>query len=92
MSGGQRVTNEVREPVPDYAVMDEHEDEPQQDSIYLSIIGRCQQKVCSITYRLAPALTSNEEKKTNPVANTKIEHELLILEESLDEIISRLVI
>uniref|UniRef100_A0A6M3IH37 Uncharacterized protein n=1 Tax=viral metagenome TaxID=1070528 RepID=A0A6M3IH37_9ZZZZ len=88
MSGGQRVTNEVRKPVLDYEAS-----EPKQDSIYLSIIGRCQQKVCSITYRLAPALTGSEdEAKPNPVANTKIEHELLVLEENLDEIISRLVI
>ena len=88
MSGGQRLIKEDRELVPGY-----HEDEPQQDSIYLSIISRLQQKVCSITYRLAPALTGGEDiKQSNPVSNTKIEHELLILEESLDEIISRLVI
>ena len=91
MSGGQRGIKEIEVP---YEHSGDTEPE-QQDSIYLSIINRLQQKVCSITYRLSPALTSGEEEKTNPllaVASTKIEQELLTLDKSLDEIISRLVI
>ena len=89
MSGGQRGIKEIEVP---YEHSGDTEPE-QQDSIYLSIINRLQQKVCSITYRLSPALTSGEDiKQSNPVSGTKIEHELLTLEESIDEIISRLVI